>query len=292
MSMRATSVLALVALLLLLASCMREPAAALARPVTDALGRRVALPVKITRVVTLAPNLTEMVFAIGAGGKVVGRDDASDYPRAARRVVAVGSMQPNVEKIAGLHPDLVLASTEGNHPSLAPALASAGIPLYVVRTDRLGEIAPAMRLLGELLEAPGAETAARVLERAIEDERRVRPVPPRLLFAVWTDPLYVAGQETFTDDLFMLAGARNAVERTGWPQYPLERIVASPPDALLYPRGAVTPQKAAELMARLPGVRARLVPVDEDIFQRPGPRVAAAAHALNAVLDSFGAPPR
>jgi iron complex transport system substrate-binding protein len=107
-----------------------------------------------------------------------------------------------------------------------------------------------------------------------------------VLFAVWTDPLYVAGRNTFTDDLFALTGARNAVTVTGWPQYSLESLVADPPDIILYPRGAVPPQQVDALLARTPGVRPRVVSVNEDIFQRPGPRMAEAAAALNAILDS------
>jgi len=197
-------------------------------------------------------------------------------------------MQPNVEQIAALKPDLVIASTEGNHPSLAPALAAAGIPLYVVRTDRLEQIAPAMERLGRLLEASRTDDAVRALRSAIEAQRRTRARSPRVLFAVWTDPLYVAGRNTFTEDLLHLTGAKNAVTVEGWPQYSLESLAASPPDLILYPRGAVTPEQVAVLMKRVPELRAEVVSVNEDIFQRPGPRVAAAAKALNAILDERG----
>ena len=253
--------------------------------VTDGLGRSVVLPPRVERVVTLAPNLTEIVFATGAGGKIVGTDDYSNFPDAARGLTKVGGMQPNVEKIAALAPDLVLASSEGNHPSLAPALAAARIPLYVVRTDRLSEVAPALALVGDILDAPNTKEAVRALERDIEAQRRMRARKLRVMFAVWVDPLYVGGQQTFTDDLLKLAGAENAVRVTGWPQYSLETLLASPPDLILYPRGAVTPQQIEALQKRVPELRAPIVPVDEDIFQRPGPRMAQAAKALNAILD-------
>jgi len=253
--------------------------------VTDGLGRSVVLPSRVERVVTLAPNLTEIVFATGAGAKIVGTDDYSNFPDAARGLTKVGGMQPNVEKIAALQPDLVLASSEGNHPSLAPALAAAGIPLYVVRTDRLSEVAPAVALVGEILDAPNTKEAVRQLERDIAAQRRTRARKSRVMFAVWVDPLYVGGQQTFTDDLLKLAGAENAVGVTGWPQYSLETLLASPPDLILYPRGAVTPQQIEALQKRIPELRAPIIPVDEDIFQRPGPRMAQAAKALNAILD-------
>jgi iron complex transport system substrate-binding protein len=271
-------------LLLLLATACREPHAPAA--VTDGMGRSVVLPARITRVVSLAPNLTEMAFAVGAGTKVVGTDDYSNYPDAARRLPKVGGMQPNLEKIVALKPDLVLASSEGNHPNLAPALAAANIALYVVRTDRLHEIAPAMKQLGQILGAPGTDAAVRTLEQAIAAQRRTRATKPRVMFAVWTDPLYVGGRETFTDDVLLLTGAQNAVEVTGWPQYSLESFVATPPELIVYPRGAVTQQQIDALRARVPSVHADIVPVDEDIFQRPGPRVAQAARTLNAILDA------
>lgn len=252
---------------------------------TDDLGRSVALPDRIERVITLAPNLTEIIFAAGAGSKIVGTDDYSNHPAAARSLPRVGGLQPNIETIVALKPDLVLASTEGNSPSLAPALEAAGIPLFVIRTDRLPEIPAAMRRIGTILDAPRAEEAAQELERAVVAQRRARASAPRVMFAVWADPLYVAGRSTFTDDLFDLTGAQNAVEVTGWPQYSLESLVAAPPDLLLYPRGAMTPQQVDALLARVPGLRFRVVPVDEDIFQRPGPRMADAARALNAILD-------
>lgn len=267
---------------LLLAACTKRPAAT----TTDDLGRPVAVPETVSRIVTLAPNVTEIAYAIGAGGRIAGTDDASDYPAAAKALPKVGSMQPNIEKIVALQPDLVLASTEGNPPSLAASLDAARIPLFVVRTDRLAEIPGAMRRLGAVLGAQAAEAAVRKLEREVQAQRRVRRNPPRVMFVVWTDPLYVAGRATFTDDLFELTGARNAVALEGWPQYSLESLLESPPDLLLYPRGAVTPGQMDALLKRVPGLGSRVVPVDEDIFQRPGPRMAQAAAALNSILDA------
>jgi iron complex transport system substrate-binding protein len=252
---------------------------------TDDLGRAVAIPSPVARVVTLSPNLTEMVFAVGAGAKIVAVDDHSNFPVAARALPRVGGMQPRIEKIAALKPDLVLASTEGNHPNLEPALQAAGIPLIVVRTDRLAHVPRAMTFTGALLDGPETAAAVTALQRRLREEARSRKRRTRVLFVVWTDPLYVAGRETFTDDLFALTGAENAVRVPGWPQYSLESLAQSPPDVLLYPRASVTPQQIEALLARLPSARPQVVPVDDDLFQRPGPRVFLAARTLNAILD-------
>lgn len=243
------------------------------------------MPAAPQRVITLSPNLTEILYAIGAGEGIVGTDDFSNHPEPAKRLPKVGGMQPDIEKIVALRPDLVIASTEGNHPNLEPALKAVQIPLLVIKTDRLGDVPAAMRLLGRRLGGARAEQTAEALERDLAAQKRTRAKPKRILFAVWTDPLYVAGRNTFTDDLFALTGAQNAVQVPGWPQYSLESLVANPPDIILYPRGSVTPQQIHALLARAAGINPRVVSVDQDIFQRPGPRVATAAKTLNFILD-------
>lgn len=259
----------------------------------DDLSRPLSLPPHVGRIVTLAPNLTEIVFAIGAGEKIAGTDEFSDFPPQARRLPKVGGMQPNIERIVALRPDLVFATTNGNHPSLAPALASAGIPLFVVRTDRLSQIPAAMTRLGEVLDAPRAVDVARAVRSAIAGSHRKRNRTPRVLFAVWPDPLYVAGRNTFSDDLISLTGAGNVVQQAGWPQYSLELLVADPPDIILFPDKSVSRQQAERLLDRVPETRSRiaLVAVDENRFTRPGPRVAEAAKELNAILDRWESQP-
>lgn len=246
-----------------------------------------SVPPRVERVVTLAPNLTELVFAVGSGSLVVGTDDFSDEPRAAAKLPKVGGMQPNLEKLAALRPDLVLASTEGNQPALGPALAAAGIPLFVVRTDRVADLPTAVKRVGALLDSPGAEEAEAALRRELAQQERKRSRTAKVLFAIWTEPLYVGGRETFVDDLLVLTGATNAVSRNGWPQHSLESLIASPPDIILYPSPAVSRQQIEALLRRAPGLQPMVVPVDEDLFTRPGPRVARAAAALNAILDRW-----
>lgn len=275
-------------ILLLLIACTSERSGSTLR---DDVGRDVAVPATVTRVITLAPNLTELVYAAGAESRLVATDDNSDTPAAARELPKVGGMEPNVEKIVALRPDLVIASTEGNQPSLGPALASVDIPLFVVRTDRLDEIAPALVRIGSLTGSAGAEQAAEELRRAIEAQRRKRTKAPRVLFAVWADPLYAGGRNTFIDDLFVLTGGTNSVETNGWPQLSLERLIASPPDLVLYPGRTVPRAHLERLFQAQPALldRVELVPVDDNLFTRPGPRVAEAAAALNGILDRWEA---
>jgi iron complex transport system substrate-binding protein len=257
--------------------------------VRDDLNREIRIPPSVGRVVTLAPNLTEIVFALGSGSKVVGTDDFSDVPAEAKAIAKVGGMQPDVEKIAALRPDLVIATTNGNHPNLAPALANASIPLFVVRTDRVEEIATAAHRLGTLLGSPGTESVPAALRNGLAQQRRSRDRKPRILFAVFADPLYVAGRDTFSDDLFRLAGAENVVTLTGWPQYSIETLLQNPPDIVLYPDRSVTRVQIDRLFEKMPaGAPAVMIEaVDENRFTRPGPSVVSAATELNAIIDRW-----
>lgn len=230
--------------------------------------------------------MTEIAFALGAGDRIVGTDDFSDEPARAKSLPKVGGVQPDVEKIVALKPDLVIANAAGLHPSVPRALAAVHVPLLVVRNERLADIAVSMRRIAGALGVSSDEATA-TLDGALAGQRRRRMPSPRVMLAVWTDPLYVAGRETFTDDLFALAGATNAVAVNGWPQYSLESFVAAPPDILLVPNRSVAPPQAEAFLARAhtPGVK--LVFVDENVFTRPGPRVGEAARRLNAILDAW-----
>ncbi len=248
-------------------------------------GKRPGAAREIKRIVSLAPNITEMMFFAGAQQRLVGTDDFSDYPPAAKTLPKVGGTQPNIEKIIALKPDLVLASTSSRPPGLESSLGAADIPLVWIRTDRLPDVP---RALGEVSQLAGVRSVATLVKVGISEQRRVRAHPPRVLFVVWTDPIYVAGHDTFVGDLLELCGAVNAADVKGWPQYSLESLVAHPPDVMLYPNVSVKPEAVQQLLARAPGVRerTRIVPVEENVFVRPGPRVVEAARQLNAILDA------
>ena len=239
-------------------------------------------PRTVERIVSLAPNVTEMIFAAGCGGKVVGTDNFSDYPDAVKRLPKVGGVEPDVEKIASLHADLVIASSSNVHPNLRRAIASIHVPLLVVETNRLSEIGPGVATIQQQAGCNAIVTVT----AALEQQRRKRTKSPRVMFVVWPDPLYAAGRSTYVDDLFVLTGARNAVDSSGWPQLSLETFATHPPDLLLYPSGSVMPSAIDDLMARA-HVKIEAVAVDANVFSRPGPRVVIAAEVLNRILDQW-----
>lgn len=282
---RGCSFIVLLCLLSLQPSCRETSAGA----VTDDLNRPVAIPSDVRRVVTLAPGLSEIVHAIGSSSKLVGTDDFSDFPPEVAALPKVGGMEPSRERIAELAPDLVLASTSSMHPQLASALGSMNVSLFAVRTDRLHEIGPAMTKLGGILGSPAAAEARSEFERSLEAQRRKRSRAPRVLFVIWAEPLYVAVPGTHLGDLLEWTGVVNAAASAS-PQslYSLESVLENPPDVILYPSEMDPP--AALLSMVNTEERARQVvayPVDEDLFMRPGPRVALAAAEVNRIADEW-----
>jgi len=239
----------------------------------------------IHRVVTLSPNLTEIVFAIGAGNDVVATDDYSDVPAEAKRLPKVGGMQPSLERIVAAKPDLVLAPAIADYASLSAALKSNHIPIEIIRTDRIAEIIPVMQHLGKELDAPKTDEAVRAIRDGLARQTRKRAKPPRILFVGWADPLYVGGRETFIDDLFAVTGAQNAVQVKKWPQYSVESVLASPPDIVLYTNHV----DIAPLLRAAPELRNRamIVAIDENRYARPGPRVVDAAADLDGIIDRW-----
>jgi iron complex transport system substrate-binding protein len=236
------------------------------------------------RIVTLAPNVTEMVIALGASDRIAATDDFSADAMPARKLPRVGGLQPDLEKIVAVRPDLVIANAAGLPPTLGRSLASVHIPLLVVTNERLDDIAKSMTSIANSLGIDSAPAVSKV-NASLAKQRRTRTHPPRIMLAVWTDPLYVAGRNTFADDLFTLCGATNAVEVIGWPQYSLESFVAHPPDILLYPNHSVTPEAVRALLTRAGTKNVVAIAVDENLFTRPGPRVGEAGKSLNKTLD-------
>lgn len=250
-----------------------------------------ALPIptsRAPRIVSLAPNVTEMIYALGDGDLLVGADSSSDFPAAAKALPKVGGgLTPSIEKIVALKPTLVVAIAAGLHPNLPRALAAQHIPLLVVHTDRLADVSRAMTDIRNRVDRERSPAIAAMLH-ALAQQRRTRANPPRILFVVWSDPLYIAGTQTFTDDLFGICGVRNAASVSGWPQYSLETLIASPPDLLLYPNRSVSKAQIDALMARTK-LTCPAIAVDENVFVRPGPRMPEAARELNRIVDAAAA---
>jgi len=242
------------------------------------------------RIVTLAPNLTEIVFAVGAGETLVGVSEYSDFPRQARSLPRVGGLEVSAEKVVSLHPDLVLATPEGNAKGPVAALAAAGVPVLAVPGGSLAAVIEGIRLVGQRLgRADDANRLAADLERRKEAVRaRVAQSKrrPRAVLIIWPDPPQAAGGGTFLNDLLTEAGAENLLaSREGWPLVSPEWLVTAPIDVLVVPdseqtRSAYERAFATGPLSRGAAAAARVVRIDESVLTRPGPRIFDALEKL------------
>ncbi len=209
-----------------------------ARIMTDEVGRRVTIPVDVRRIVSLAPNLTETVYALGLQDRLAGDTDYCDTPPAATSKPHVGNPQsPSLEAIVALHPDLVLATTSINRVETADALAHLGIPVY---TTDASTVRGMLGSIGHVAQAMGAETQGTALVAnlqgrldALQARLADRPLT-HVLFVVWEDPLITIGQNTFIADALRWAGAESVVlSKQNWPHVSMEEIVRVQPDYIV-----------------------------------------------------------
>jgi iron complex transport system substrate-binding protein len=241
-----------------------------ARIVTDEVGRRVTLPASVRRIVTLAPNLTETVYALGLDDRLAGDTNYCDTPPAAKSKPHVGDPQnPNLEAIVALHPDLVLATTSINSPATADALAHLGIPVYTTDAstvrgmlDSIGHVAG---IVGA--EAQGANLVANLHGRLDTLQARLSDRPlVHVLFVVWEDPLITISQHTFIADALRWAGAESIVQsKQNWPHLSMEEVVRLQPDYIVLTPNHNGPNgESSGAEAELGDLRAR--PVWKDLL--------------------------
>ena len=241
----------------------------------------------------LAPNLTEIVFAVGAGSSLVGVSEYSDYPDAARSIPRVGGLDVSAERVASMNPDLVLASRDGNARGPVMALEAAGIPVLAVSGGSLDAVLDGIRRVAERLgrREEGERLAAGLARRRQAVRARAAGRHgPRTLLLVWPDPPQAAGRGTFLDDVLTEAGAENVLGGSaGWPLVSAEFLATAPVDVLVIPdspetRDAYTRAFVSGPLSRGSITKAHVVRLPESPLTRPGPRVFDVLERLQAAL--------
>ena len=262
------------------------------RQVTDEIGRTIRVPQSIHRIVSLAPNLTETIYALGLQDRLVGDTDYCDFPTEAQQKPKVGgAVNPSLEVIAALHPDLVLVTKSLNRLETVNALAEIGIPSYATDPHTVDAIIASIAHLADLLGATETgPTLAATLERQLSTlQDRLSGLPSRrVLFIVWTEPLISIGKDTFIADALRYAGATSVIDSSqGWPQINLEEVVHLQPEFLIFVEshsGAAL--QSGDALADLPGwrllnaVRNRRYATISDAINRPAPRLLSAIEDL------------
>jgi iron complex transport system substrate-binding protein len=251
------------------------------RQVTDEAGRSVRVPAKIERFISLAPNLTEIAYAVGAGDRLVGNTTFCDYPEAAKKVQKVGdTLQPSIERILVLRPQLVLVSTASQLETFTKQLDEHRIAVYVTDPGKLlNQEQQASQTLTEL------RTRATWITEAAKSSK-----PIRVFYQLSAEPLYTAGRDSFVTDLIRRAGGISvtAAVPEAWPRYSQEAAVAARPEAIILPTDGsmgTANSSVAEGLKRSPAaISGKVYRINGDFLSRPGPRAVDGLEALARVL--------
>ena len=267
----------------------RSPAVAPLIVVDDA-GDTVRLASPAERIVSLIPATTELLFALGAGERVVGRTHWCDYPDAAASVPDLGDgMSPNLEAVVAARPDLVVLYLSGQNGGAAARLRGLGIPAIQVRSDLLADVPRLARLFGRLTgRGASADSLAGAFEQELEAATVPPPAqPPSVFLLVWDEPPMTVGRGSYLSELIERAGGINAYADlpTSSGQISVESAAARDPDVILtlsetIPAFALRPEWQVVEAVR----SQRFVRIAGSEFSRPGPRSPAAVRELAAAL--------
>ncbi len=264
------------------------------RTFVDDTGRKLYLSNPPTRVISLMPSITEMVFAIGAGDAVVGVTEWCDYPPEARTRAKVGDARPNIEAILALEPDLVLAMDAVRDDALE-TLRRLKIPLFIMNAASLEQVYAHMQTLGRMFQrVPEANAVVRTMRakvQAIVEKTRSAP-KPRVLYVLYERPFISVARGSFVHQILELAGADNIAKDAGtaWPRLSMEVVMQQDPEIILLPaRGDnESAESGIEQWAQWSTLTAvknnRLHFVPRTVVNRPGPRLVQGLAALAALI--------
>jgi len=306
---RTISLTTFIAAATLLAACGGSGAsqdAAETVTLTDDMGREVTLPARVERIVSLAPSVTESLYAIGAGDLVVGRTSYDNYPPEVLNVPEVGGFaieEVNVETIVSLEPDVVMGGSNLQEP-LSEAFEAVDVPFYVFNPESLDEVYQTLDTMGQMTgHEEGAQATIDDMQVRIEAVQEIiADVPnderPAVFYEVWDEPLMTAGPGTFVGEMIVLAGGVDIFAEMSEPyaQVSAETVIERQPDVILGPVTHSDALSTESIEARpgwdtIPAVQNGAVYLlDDDVVSRAGPRMADAVELIAAKLypDRFG----
>jgi cobalamin transport system substrate-binding protein len=267
-----------------------------ARVMVDQTGAKVDLPTEPQRVISLAPGLTEMIYALQAEDKLVGVTLYSNFPEPAKNIPRIGSyVQPDLEKIVSKKPDLCIAIKDGNPRRVAYAIKDLGIPVFALNPQNIDQIMDAFLLLGDILGVSkrAKELVADMEQRIVLVKREVASsnYKPRVFFQIADIPLISSGKDSYIDNLIKLAGGSNiAGGSSGYPRFSWENIMLLQPEVVII--SSMTGGKSPELLKaawqrwpEIPAVRnKRIHVVNADLFNRPTDRLISGLEILAQIL--------
>ena len=263
--------------------------------VVDDSGKQVVLARPAQRVISMAPHVTELLFAAGGGARVVGAMNYSDYPAEARTIPLIGSnSQIDLERVVALKPDLLIVWQSGNTARQIAQLQSLGIPVFYSEPRNLETVASSLerfgRLLGSEAQAQRAADGLRARVAALK-QRYANRQPVSVFYQIWDNPIYTLNDAQIASDAIRLCGGRNVFGnlQTVAPQVSVEAVLQADPDVIVGGKRYTPQDRGISIWEPYRGMRAvkrkNLVTLDEGLLTRPGPRVVDGAATLCARLD-------
>jgi iron complex transport system substrate-binding protein len=269
-------------------------AAAFPATLSDFQGRSVTITTRPERIVSIGPSITEFLFALGAGGRVVGTDDFSDEPAAAKSIEHIGGVKVNLEKVVALKPDLVLSVRFSD--GTIEKLASSGLVVLVVDPQTVADVARTATLLGRAVGADGDAMSKDIQTKVDGVKAKTAPATakPRVYHEIdASDPtkIFTVGPGSYIDDLITIAGGMNVAATAGnaYPQLSAEEILRADPEIIVL-AGADYAAKPDQVSARagwsvITAVKnKRFGTIAPNLINRPGPRVGEAAEAYARIV--------
>ena len=256
--------------------------------VKDGLGREVRLPQRIVSAVSLAPSATEMLFAAGAGERVVGVTTYCNFPEAAKSIEKVGDTQtPNIERIIALKPDVVFVSTASQLETFMQTLEQQNIAVYVTDPKGIDGVTESLRVLGRLFgtEEQTDRLADELQNRAIHVYENVNGQPrPKVFMQISKEPLFTIGSDAFLTDVIARAGGESVTKDvpSGFPKLSKETASAMNPDVIILSDSEDNREPNDVFRGSPAVVNGRVYKINADIISRPGPRLV---DALEQIAD-------
>lgn len=265
------------------------------RTFVDDLGRKLYLAKPPDRIVSLAPSVTEMVFALGAGDRVIAVTEFCDYPSEVAQKPKIGGTRPSLESLVALKADLILTPRAFIDPALIDRLDQLKISTYVMEAKTVEDVLSHLHTLGRILERASAATqlVSEMRRRIRHIKERTATLPrPRLLYVLNSQPLMTVGPGSFIHQLIELAGAENigAVTGQAYPRISMEEVLKQNPDVIIFPVGDSEgiPELEQQQWERWQGINAvrtrRLYQIDSRLVDRPGPRIVEGLERLAGLL--------
>ena len=283
-------ILLFLAFIFLFTNCRTEPiklqTVSPPREITDDLGRSVKLPETVKRAVSLAPNLTEIIFAVEAGDKLVGRTSYDNFPPEAQKIQTVGdTLNPNIENIIALKPNIVLVSTASQIENFTKQLEAQNIAVFVTNPNGFDDIYKSIYQIGQIFNksVKAREIVDRLKQRVVDVEARTETAENTKVFLqISKEPLFTVGKESFLNDVINRAGGISVTEHvaTAYPKLSKETALALNPEAIIL-SDSDDNKEPNEVFKNSPAMKkGKIFRINADIISRPGPRIVDALEQI------------